>query len=527
MSSGILGILVIAALLFVLIRRMIPAVAPRLASASGTSWTDMCALLGSLWWSLNPLRVESTAWISGLGYAQAIFFAFASVIVHLGSGPSSAPAANCAQTRPGRRRAPGWLRPALATILYACSLLTYPIALGLAPVFFVIDRFAGRRTAAPGKAGFVVIAAVVLALTLQAARKTDEHFHIAEAHLPLSIRAGRAAYALSYYAVKPWIPLGLTRAYPATLARPGPLPGSLQRPFWGARIMGGVAMTALLAAICAFNSRIRRTLGPFFLCHVLLLAPVIGITLNGDYVTYDRYCALACGAWAVGAAALFLHVRARHRAVAAAIFCSYLLILARMSEKQTAVWQNWTSLVANVSSHLKSDEFPDLQYYSPAYVFKMSGQYDQAAAVVARGLLALPDDHALLSLSQDIAECRVLYPRFCPFAEAHVALAHWFLKTKDWRDADEHLRLALELSPNFADAAYDRALVRLDLGRYREALHDFLWAEGHVAAPYSPVQRQAVLYLVANEANAANNPTLARAALLSARSQSPGGKRQR
>ncbi len=491
-------------LLFVLIRRMVRAVAPRLAPASGAPWTDACALLGSLWWSLNPLRVESTAWISGLGFAQATSFAFASVIVHL--GPASQSGADATGARPS-----GWARPALATVLYACSLLTYPVALGLAPVFFVIDKFAGRRAASPGKAGFVVVAAVVLAVSLQAARKTGEHFQIAEAHLPLSIRAGRAAYALSYYVWKPWIPARLSYAYPATLARPGPSPGSLLHPFWSAQIIEGVSATILLAAACAFCPRFRRTLGPFFLCHVLLLAPMTGITINGDYVTHDRYCGLACGAWAVGVAILLLHARPWHRALVAAASCAGLLLLARMSERQTAVWRDGASVWANAAAHIGPDQFPELQYYDPAYVLKMSGQYDEAAAVVARGLSAMPGDQTLLALGRDIAECRTLYPRFCPFAEVHVSLAHWFMKTQDWREADEHLRVALELSPNFAEAAYDRALVRLDLGQYSEALHDFIWAEARMPAPFSPAQRQAVLDLVAREARAAGDLPLASA----------------
>jgi hypothetical protein len=480
-----------AVLLLVLVRRLLPAVAPRLGTPTLMKWTDGCALLASLWWSLNPLRVESTAWISGLNFAQAIAFAFASVIVHLGPGVG----------------ARGWQRPAAATALYACSLLTYPIALGLAPVFFVIDWFAGRRSRFADKAGYVAVAAAVLAITLAAERKTEAHFHIVEARLPISIRAARAAYAVAYYAGKPWVPTQLTRAYPATLV-PHSRPGSPVRSFWSPRIGAGIAATVLL---CAIGCWFWRTLGPFILCHVLLLAPMLGITLNGDYVTFDRYCALACAAWAIGIALVLARVGARYRILVAAIFGAYLLVLARMSELQTSAWRNWDAVVANVASRVKPDEFPDLQYGDPAYEFMMSGHYDRASAVVADGLRALPNDPALLALGKQIAGCRAFYTRYCPFAEAHVALGAWFLKTHDWRESDEHLRLALELSPGDGEAAYNRALVRLNLGNYREALHDFLWAEAHVPIRFTREQRQAVLNRVAAEADAANDSGFARA----------------
>jgi hypothetical protein len=497
-----------AVLIFVLVRRMLPAIAPKLASASMISWADGCALLGSLWWSLNPLRVESTAWVSGIFYAQALSFAFASVIVHLGPRPLAAGPGGEATGGP----TDGWHRPAVATFLYACSLFTYPIALGLAPVFYVIDWFTGRRAGILDKAGFVAVAAVVLALTLQAERKGEAHFSIVEARLPLSIQAARAGYALSYYAVKPWVPTHLARAYPATLV-PAARPGNPPRSFWSAQIYIGVAAALLSCALCALSTRFRSTVGPFLLCHILLLAPMTGITMNGDYVTFDRYCALACGAWAVGVAMFMAFVQPRYRGLVATAFCLYLLVLARMSELQTGAWRNWDSVVANVASHVEPYEFPELQYYSPAYVFKMAGQYDKASATVARGLRALPGDPTLLSIGREIAECRASYTRFCPFAEVHVYLGEWFVKTRDWREADEQLRLALELSPGYGEAAYNRALVRLNRGQYWDALHDFLWAEAHVPAPFSPQQRQAVLSLVAKEARAAGDLALEHAVL--------------
>jgi hypothetical protein len=492
-----------AVLIYALVRRALPAVAPRRVAAAPAAWVEVAALLGSLWWSLNPFRVETSAWVSGLNFAQAIAFAFGAVIVHLGPGPAPR----------------GWRRPAAATALYAGSMLTYPIALGLAPVFFVLDWFAGRRSRFSDKAGFVAVAAVVLALTLQAERKTEAHFHIVEARLPVSVQAARAAYALSYYAVKPWVPLGLAHVHPETLVPRG-LPGIPFRPFWGAWMAGGVAATVLLAVLCGLWPGFRRTLGPFLLCHVLLLAPMLGLTMNGDYIPFDRYCALAGGAWAVGLAVLAAATPPRRRVLATAALGGYLLVLACRSELQTRTWRSWDAVVADISAHVAPDEFPNLQYYNPAQEFKMSGQYDQARAVVARGRRALPDDPALTDLERDIEDCRATYTRFCAFADVHVHLGAWFIRSADWREADEHLRLALELSPGYGEAAYNRALVRLNLGDYQDALHDFLWAEAHVPAPFSAAQRQAVLGWVAREAEAAGDPGLAQAAR---RGSAPGG----
>jgi tetratricopeptide (TPR) repeat protein len=282
----------------------------------------------------------------------------------------------------------------------------------------------------------------------------------------------------------------------------------------------GVSATILLALLCGLWPGFRRTLGPFLLCHALLLAPMLGLTMNGDYVPFDRYCALAGGAWAVGLAVLVAGTPPRRRTLVAAALGAYLLALACRSEVQTWVWRSWDAVVADISANVAPDEFPNLQYYNPAQELKMSGQYDQARAVVARGRQALRDDPALVDLERDIEDCRATYTRFCPFADVHVHLGAWFIRSADWREADEHLRLALELSPGYGEAAYNRALVRLNLGDYPGALHDFLWAEAHVPAPLSAAQRQAVLGWVAREAEAAGNPGLAQAAR---RGSAPGG----
>ena len=493
-----------AALVFILLRRLLSALAPRRFAAAGP-WADGCALLGSLWWSLNPLRVESVAWISGLCYAQAIACALGSVIVFL--GPAGTPGA-------GARRP--WLRPAGATALYACSLLSYPIALGLAPVFLLLDWYLGRipRDRPPPRyrtAGILVAAVAVLGVTLAAARKTNEHFHIADATLPLSVRAARAGYALSYYGYRPWVPIHLTRAYPATVLRADLPAVEALRAFWSPLLLEGIAATLLLGLLCMVGPVFRRLLGPFLLCHVLLLAPMLGITFGGEYITYDRYCTLACVAWAAGIALVLLGAPRPRRAWLAGGLGCYLVVLAALSIRQTRAWRNDPALWSSITARLSPREFPGLQYEHPAYVDRMSGRYDQAEAVVDRGLRALPGFPPLLAAREEIAQFRGDHAVSCPFAEIHVLQAGRFLRAGDPRQADEHLRLALELSPRDAEAAYDRALVRLDFNDYRGALHDLLWAEAQTGGVLVPGQRQAVLGLVATEAQAAGDSALAEA----------------
>ncbi|HEY4990115.1 MAG TPA: hypothetical protein VII09_09925, partial [Opitutaceae bacterium] len=86
--------------------------------------------LASLLWALHPLRVETTAWCSGLLYAQAGFFALAFVWARL---------AELRARSEGRNRNGAWYFVA-GWASFAASVLTYPVALFLPFAVAIVDH---------------------------------------------------------------------------------------------------------------------------------------------------------------------------------------------------------------------------------------------------------------------------------------------------------------------------------------------------------------------------------------------------
>jgi len=106
----------------------------RLAAPAASGWADALAWLATAAWALHPLRVEVTAWASGLLYAQA--GALALVALWLWTRRWSAP------------RGHNWLATGSLIALLG-SLLSYPIALGMPVVCWILDRSPDNARLAP------------------------------------------------------------------------------------------------------------------------------------------------------------------------------------------------------------------------------------------------------------------------------------------------------------------------------------------------------------------------------------------
>lgn len=486
-------------LFFVVIERVVRLLGAQDASAADRTWRTICALLASLWWSLNPLRVESVAWASGLFYGEAVFFAFASLAVFLGylldrrSGSK--------QTRESTAHA-----PALYLALYGASILSYPIAIGLAPIYLVVEWAVARRDGT--RIGWLrgcaalAMAGAVLGISLFASVRASVQWTDA-AGLPTTpavAKAGRAAYAFSYYLAKPWVPVGLSDAYSTTEYRPETRGPGGPRSFWNFRLVSGIAGTLILAALVAGSGAFRRIAGPFLFCYLAVVIPFLGLS-EQSYSTVDRYSTFACGLLAAALAIVLLRLSGRMRAIAAVGLCAYLAILARMSEIQSLIWRNSDSYFAYSSSVLAPGEFPLFKYYRPANFLIWSGRYDEAASVVAQGLRVLPNDLRILSLERDIRNDRTTYARFSQFSEVHVDDAIRFMGSGEWREADEHLRMALEQSPGYFEAAQYRSYVRTKLGDSRGALHELLRAEAYTRSRMPASMRRRFLDAIAQESD--------------------------
>ncbi len=409
----------------------------------------------------------------------------------------------------GRRAA--WL--CSAALGYAASLLTYPVALGVPFLLVGLDWLRSRADPRVGfrrllaeKAAFFVPLAAVLAVTLAArigaAQAYGEVPGLRE--LPLSSRIAQSAYVAAYYAWKPWWPSHLSPLYD-TLVGFSPT----DPPF-----LLSVASVAAASAFAILAFRRRPAIAVVWFGYLAVASPFFGLT-EIPHMTSDRYgCFLTVITAAVIAAGLASLSKPRARLWATAASLALIAILARLSWRQLDAWPNDRVQHAYVLRGLANAEL--LDYFSSRQLILefMRGNEEEASEAVASGLRANPASPGLQKAAAIIADKRRISAYYGPVSMLAILqdqLALGFAREGQFREADDHFSEALREDGRFYQAAYDRSLVLLRLGRCDDALRSYLAAERWASTPLPAAQRAEFLGRLERLALAAGRPDVAHA----------------
>lgn len=479
------------------------------------AWPVGAALLAGAWWAAHPLRVESTAWVSGLLYGQAMAFFLVSVLAYL----RSLVALEC-----GRRRLP-WLAVSLAAL--TASLLTYPLVLGAPLLFAAVDYLYARYGSAQPrpnlarllaeKAWFFVPTAGITAVTLAARLSAGTVWGAAPtwSEFPLPARAAQAAYITAYYIWKPWWPFHLSPAY-ASLFDVNPLAPRFLASFAGCAFLGSLAL-----------SQIRRSpwVAACVGAYVAMMIPYFGWTETPHYAS-DRYAyfptLLAAALIASGLAGLGAGGFRGSRAIATAIAlvaCAFLGILTR---RQLPIWHDSRTLYAAIIRSLPEGEMRDGSVGRALLLDFLGERGDAARRALEEPLRRHPNSPGLRKVASlmgvsvgetgtahsadsliEAAGAAFAFSNHVPVAAyLQESLGRSLAKSGRLSESNDHLSEALLIDSGDAEAAYNRALVRAQLGRTRDALHDYLWAEGRLRERLPEAQRRAFYSLLRASAEA-------------------------
>jgi tetratricopeptide (TPR) repeat protein len=462
-----------------------------------SAWDAGAAALAAAWWALNPLRVETTAWISGNLYGQAMALLLVSVIAYFRSYSSAGP-----------RRA-AWLTG--SAVAYAASLLTYPIGLGVPLLLVGLDWIRTRTDARVPwrrllleKAAFLIPLVGVLGITVAARFANTEVFGRVPgmSELPLANRLAQSAYVAAYYVWKPWWPLHLSPLYDTLMDfnPAGPV-------FLAA--MAAVA-AAVIASILTFHR--RPAIAVLTFGYLAVAAPFFGLT-EKPHMASDRYACFLNAIQAAVLAAILVRVAAPWgRALAAGVALGVISAFAALTARQLGVWANDRVQHAYVLAGLRNGELRD-DFTSRKLILEfMRGGEAGASEALAAKLRESPNVPGYLKAARIFADKRRIgaYYGSAPYlAILHDRLGLDFARAGELREADDHLGEALRMSRRFYQAAYDRALVLLRLGRYDDALRCYLIALHTAPSGLTAEQRRAFLGLLAEAAGASGRPGLA------------------
>ncbi len=448
---------------------LILALVRRFAASTEENWRVAVAVIGAWWWSLHPFRAETIGWASGLLYGAAGCFALLSVLAYLQAWAPGAP----------RRR---WLVGAL--LLYAASMLVYPMSLGLMGVFVLIDCAYHRespewswRQLVMEKLFLAVPFVAILAVTSYASYTAPEFWTRPPswAEFGAGARLQQTGLVWVYYLLKPWWPTGLTPA-----------------PTWlvdftggGAKAAASLVLVVGVSLLLLAGWRRWRGVALLWFAHAALLGPMLGF-MEHPFFSADRYHYLAGVVMATAVALWLTRVAGKARSVFALVCGAGLVALGVAQRHQLAIWADTDSLMQRIVACAEHKGMRGGYQSRWIRVQAHRGDLARAGEIAAKAGIPL----------QQVVEPP---PGGVPMLAAlHLRLARDFRRDGRRTEAREHFRAALDLVPDWNEAAYNWALLQVGDGDAIEALRWYRRAAAPGRGnPVPLTARQRLLALIA------------------------------
>ena len=478
-----------AVLVFLLVRKFLLRLRPELAvePGAGQSWRPGGPAASNFWlalvsggaalgWALHPLRVEPVAWAITQKFLLATLLVLLSLFCQLrrleGLGGNS-------------WMMNGWYW--LSWLLFGASVLFYPVAVAWPGVMAVVEyawprtglaepRARRLRGAVGAAAPFLVLSLVVISVPLFLAPPApmEEAGTLRSASSAWIAQPMEAAYVWMYFAWKPLVPTGLFPIY-TTLLRINPW----SFPFV-ASLLGLVATTALLVA--------QRRRWPWalalWLCHLVLLVPVLGLGVSTENYPSDRYAYLQGIGWALLTGVLLAHltwdrpqwVRLTWLLPGGCVLAA----LAAASVRQAVIWTDNVTFYERLLQAPHIDDFRFDLHWRLATYHMDKGAFGAARTVLEQAVKIKPQDDVSWGLlavaneaSGDLApaeQCARRAAEIQPRAAMWRLLARICVRAGKPAAAISALEQAAEREPGNVETHLLLAVLLADGGRLHQSL---------------------------------------------------------
>ena len=190
-----------AGLLLILLQHLIDLACAPAVTAEDRQWRRLAAGAGALFWTVQPLRVETVAWVSVTSYSLMTLFLLLSLLTFL----------RCDFGRSLFRQANYWL----ALGLFQLAMMSFPFAVGFSLAILAVCIFPLRRFTGDNALCALLEWLPFLALTILMCVVAIYGQHVKKGmwgdpesleRLTLATRLLAAAYYLAYYAWRPLLP---------------------------------------------------------------------------------------------------------------------------------------------------------------------------------------------------------------------------------------------------------------------------------------------------------------------------------
>lgn len=425
------------------------------------------AVVGALFFSLHPLRVETVAWITERKGCLSGCFFLLSLLLYI------------VYARRRGEGAPAWKLYLGSLLSGICACLAKPSAVSLPLALLVLDVYPlermkdGWKRLLAEKAPFLLVSLGAGLLALAGQRASSALAPMVDVSL-----AGRfllASRAALFYLGKTAWPFHLSPVYSGD-----------NLPIGWASVSGPIALTAILfMCLLLWKRRIKSPLAAFLL-YLVLLFPVSGFFRAGAVALADRFAYLPALAVSFALGGLLSSDLGAVRKGSPVASTAALAVLAFLTLGRQAVWRSSLSLWEEASARSPSSA---LAFNNLGRAFADQGRFAEAETAYRRALALQPSSAEartnlgnLRAQAGDPEGAAAYYrealrtpSRFSP--EAHNNLGNVLARTGQPDEAVSHFEEALRLKPHYPEALNNLANTLAMKGnlagaaaRYREAI---------------------------------------------------------
>ncbi|MGB0579332.1 MAG: tetratricopeptide repeat protein [Limisphaerales bacterium] len=335
------------------------------------NWRWQSAAVVALIWTVHPLRVETSAWVSVLSYSLAVFFLLLAMLAFLG----------CDHEQSLFKQGRYWG----SLGLFQLGMMSFPTAIGFSFAFLAVSIFPLRRRQLwLPSLPFFALTAIMVAVGLygQHVKQGIWGDPISLEELPLGTRVLGSFYFLAYYGWRPFYPFKMFTLNEDLVGMKASDP----------HVMAAIVIVAGSAGWIWMKRKSSPALLAVYVAFVGITFPVLKLTGGTPFPgPGDRYSLIPGLAWIAGIYGLVMLLREhRHRNRILAGLALIAVVFTIQSRSRSQVWENDVTFFTDQVHTLKGNVYRGQAYARLAKALFAEEQYDAGLAACEEAWQLVP-----------------------------------------------------------------------------------------------------------------------------------------
>ncbi len=457
---------------------------------------QITCLIGTLFFAINPMRVETVAWVterrdvlSGLFFILTLY---TYLKYHIDEKKNE-------------------LIRRLSLLFFVCSLFSKVWGIVIPAVLLILDYYPLKRYECEQKSSkkilklfieklpYILLCGIFLLLTILSQKVYGMKISAGHNFIERTIQSG---YGLVMYPLKTIFPINLSPLY------------LLHHNFNAFQIkyLAGFLISVILTLFILFKSRRWPAVFAIWFSYGAIIFPMLGFAQGGEQIIADRYSYLSCLPFAITISALsflFLKIESKKFSstkILGVISLTVLLWFITRTNIQSRIWKNTFTLWSHA---ITIDPENYTAYNNRGTFFAEIGNPNFALSDYNNAIRFFPNNEdayfnraslydSLKKFDRALSDYNSVIRIDPEFAEAYLNRGNIKLSLGNKMAAIKDYTEAIQVNPKYTMAYYNRGVLRHQTGDEKGAIEDFKKAM-ETAPPDWPQKNNVLKFLKAQE----------------------------